>query len=104
MIRSGVPTIFYKFADNVRDVTPNYDSPNDEMILWGLSKFYGPNRETELRELAACLRQMLGGQFTDAELNQFYMASDANIKYNDPKLLRALLEETLTTVERELGQ
>lgn len=104
MIRSGVPRIFYKFADNVRDVTPNYDSSHDEMILWGLSKFNGPRRETELQELANCLRHMLGGQFTDAELNQFYMTSDANIKYKDPRLLRALLEAALVTVERELSR
>ncbi|WP_323012988.1 hypothetical protein [Devosia sp.] len=102
MIRSRVPKIFYKFADNVRDATPNYDSSNDEMIFWGLSKFHGPDREAELMELATCLREMLGGKFTDAELNQFYSASDANIKYNDPKLLRALLEEALTTVESAL--
>ncbi|KQX39896.1 hypothetical protein ASD04_04390 [Devosia sp. Root436] len=102
MIQSRAPKIFYKFADNVRDATPNYDSSNEEMILWGLSKFYGSNRQAELLELATCLRQMLGGQFTDEELNRFYTASDANIKYSDPSLLRAFLDDAVVIVEREL--
>lgn len=102
MIQSRVPKIFYKFADNVRDATPNYELIKRGDDPLGPLQVLRSNRQPELLELATCLRQMLGGQFTDEELNRFYTASDANIKYSDPSLLRAFLDDAVVIVEREL--
>lgn len=104
MNRLRVPRIFFRFADNAVDPTPNYDAPNAERIEWGLWTFHGPKRQEDLSELATCLKEMLDGRFTDDELNRFWSASNANIKHVDPRLTRALLEEALTTVERQLDR
>lgn len=99
-----VPKIFFRFANSAIDPTPNYNAPNVERIELGLSAFWGPKRQHDLSELATCLREMLDGRFTDDELNRLWSASNANIKHVDPKLTRALLEEALSTVNRELDR
>ena len=98
------PKIFFRFANSAIDPTPNYNARNAERIELGLSSFWGPEHLHDLLELATCLEEMLDGRFTDDELNRFWSASRANIKHVDPKLTRALLEEALATVNRELGR
>jgi len=102
MNRLRVSKIFFKFADSAIDPGPDYNAPDAERISWGLAAFHDPGRLGELSELATCLREMLDGRFTDVELNQFWSASNANIKHVDPRLTRALLEEALATVESAL--
>lgn len=104
MSRPQVPKIFFRFANSAIDPTPNYNAPNAARVELGLSAFWGLERQHDLSELATCLKEMLDGRFTDVQLNQFWSASNANIKHVDPRLTRALLEEALTTVERELDK
>jgi hypothetical protein len=98
------PAIFFRFADSAIDPTPNYNAPNSERIELGLSAFWGPKRRNALLDLEICLREMLDGRFTDEELNRFWSSSRTNIKHVNPKLTRALLDEALATVERQLNQ
>ncbi|GEM_PF-961592 len=104
MSRPQAQKIFFRFADSAIDPTPNYNASNAERIALGLSAFWGLERQHDLSELATCLKEMLDGRYTDAELNRFWSASNANIKHIDPRLTRALLEEALLAVERELGR
>jgi hypothetical protein len=102
MIAPRSPQIFFKFADNVKDPAPDYDSDDVERILWGISAFAGPQRTKSLAELKVCLEEMLA-QFSDEELNHLWSRSAATIHYSDPSLTRAILARAVTVIADELG-
>ncbi|MDB5588699.1 MAG: hypothetical protein JWP26_3669 [Devosia sp.] len=95
------PKIFFQFADSVVDPAPDYDSSDEERVLWGISAFGGPGRTNSLGELKLCLEDMLA-RLSDDELNQLWSKSHAMIKYRDPSLARAILQTAVSTIATEL--
>lgn len=101
MSPSRSPKLFFQFADNVVDPTPEYDADNEELVLWGLSGLAGPGKQQSLADFKICLEQMLA-TLSDEDLNQLWSRSRAMIKYTDARLVRDLLETAISVVSNEL--
>ncbi|MEQ1887554.1 MAG: hypothetical protein ABL951_00060 [Alphaproteobacteria bacterium] len=91
----NIPEVFYKFCQGLhQDAFDDY-GPEPQDLINGALGFVQKKEYGVLRDFLATL---LGGNSTDAELNDIYNSTDRDIAIRGPRGVRPFLELALKTI------
>lgn len=101
MTEYRVPPLFYDFAGGVVDLTPNYTSTHQELVLTALDNLPGVDRLARLHELRNFFVEISGGCYTEAELYKFWQGTNARVY---PRNSVEFFKEALPILDRYIAK
>lgn len=98
MIEMKIPEEFYTFCLGLHQDSSYVYGPEPEDWIRGA---LGLLRKENHGALGSFLVELLGGEHSDAELNEIYFSTDAEVSVRGPKGIREFLEMVRDSIEAD---